>query len=164
MTQELIAASTYFLRWNLERIERCLAELSEAEVWQRPSPQSNAVGIQLLHLEGNIRQWILSGLAGQPDIRQRAAEFDPLETIPKAEALARLRQTIEAATGAIEAATEASLKPERAVQAYVHDGVYIIMHVVEHLSYHTGQIVFWTKQLRDKDLNFYGSDDLNQTN
>ena len=165
MEQQFISASTHFLHWNLERIERCLAELTEEEVWHRPGERSNSVAIQLLHLTGNIRQWIMSGIAGQPDGRQRAAEFAPSSVRQrKAQLLAALKQTVAAAVAAIENSTAATLAVERPVQAYVHDGVFIVLHVVEHMSYHTGQIIFWTKQLRDKDLQFYVGDDLDRTN
>ena len=157
-------AAGHFLRWNLERITACLQELSEAEVWQRPNGSSNSVGNQLLHLSGNIRQWIHSGIGQLPDRRQRDAEFAALSGPPKAELLAELSGVIHGAVTIIEQQAPSDLTPERPVQAYVHDGNYIMLHVVEHLSYHTGQIIFWTKLLRDKDLYLYGSEDLNQTN
>ena len=157
-------AAVYFLRWNLERITVCLGELAEREVWQRPNDNSNSVGNQLLHLCGNIRQWMHNGIGGLPDVRQRDSEFTATGGFTKQQLLAELGEVIGTAAAIIEQQDAASLHPERPVQAYVHDGNFIILHVVEHLSYHTGQIIFWTKLLRDKDLNLYGNDDLSQTN
>ena len=157
-------AAVHFLRWNLERITVCLDELTEREVWQRPNDHSNSVGNQLLHLCGNMRQWIHNGIGQLPDVRQRDSEFTATGGLTKQQLLTELRETISTAVAIIEQQDAASLRPERPVQAYVHDGNFIILHVVEHLSYHTGQIIFWTKLLRDKDLNLYGGDNLNQTN
>ena len=50
------------------------------------------------------------------------------------------------------------------VQGFQLSGIGIVVHVVEHYSYHTGQISFWTKQLKNKDLRFYAGLDLNVQN
>ena len=157
-------SAVHFLRWNLERITVCLDEITDREVWQRPNVNSNSVGNQLLHLSGNIRQWIHNGIGQLPDVRHRDTEFAATGGSTKQQLLTELGEVIGTAVAIIEQQDAASLLPERPVQAYVHDGNFIILHVVEHLSYHTGQIIFWTKLLRNKDLNLYGKEDLNQTN
>lgn len=164
VSQQLLDSSIHFFRWNLERITTCLSELSEDEIWQRPNGSSNSVGNQLLHLSGNIRQWILNGLGGRADVRVRDEEFTTTSGYSKAQLLELLNETIQQSIDLLEGLREADLLPERPVQAYVHDGTFILVHVIEHLSYHTGQIIFWTKLLRDKDLRLYGTEDLNQTN
>jgi uncharacterized damage-inducible protein DinB len=158
-----LRAAAHFIAWNRERIERCLDELSEEEVWQRPNGNSNSVGNQILHLCGNIRQWVGSGLGGAPDDRHREAEFSTTAGVTKVQLMHRLAVEVDEALRTLESQTASSLVGERPVQAYVHDGALIVMHVVEHMSYHTGQIVFWTKLLRDKDLRFYAGDDLGAT-
>ena len=160
----LKSTATHFLSWNLERIARCLDELTEEQVWQRPNESSNSVGNQVLHLCGNIRQWILTGLGGQPDVRQRNDEFAASGGIRKAELLAQITEVVNSSIVVINEQTEAEIGMERNVQAYKHDGVFILMHVVEHLSYHTGQIIFWTKALKNIDLNLYAGVDLGSTN
>ncbi|MCP9237541.1 DinB family protein [Lewinella sp. JB7] len=162
--QSFLAAAVHFLQWNRDRIAICLQELTEEEVWLRPNEQSNSVGNQLLHLNGNIRQWILTGLGGKYDDRIRDAEFSATEGKSKEELYSALNATIAEAIGVVQTLDEATLTTVRPVQAFVHDGTFIVLHVVEHLSYHTGQIVFWTKQLRNKDLDLYGGVNLNQTN
>jgi uncharacterized damage-inducible protein DinB len=160
MVPELKFATTYFFDWNLERIARCLGELNDEQVWSRPNANSNSIGNQILHLSGNIRQWIISGLGGGADTRTREAEFAAEGGWTKQQLLEHLTQTIEEAKQVVRAQTEEQLLRERPVQAYVHDGVFIVMHVTEHLSYHTGQIIFWTKALQNLDLDFYGDVDL----
>ncbi len=163
MRSSLQSAACYFLDWNLERITRCLDQLSPEQLWQRPNGSSNSVGNQLLHLQGNLRQWVLTGLGGQPDVRERNAEFSATGGVSAEALLTALAEVIRQCKAVIENTTEAELVRERPVQAYTHDGVFIIMHVVEHLSYHTGQIIFWTKALQDIDLDLYGGTDLTQT-
>lgn len=152
----------YFFDWNLERIERCLEEIAEDQLWARPNANSNSIGNQLLHLEGNIRQWVIAGLSEQADVRVRDAEFATTRG-PSASALInQLSITIKEAKAIINDLSEEEMTRDRPVQAYVHDATFIVMHVVEHLSYHTGQIIFQTKALRDLDLDFYGNVDLNK--
>lgn len=159
----LQSSADYFFTWNLERIVRCMDELTEEQVWQRPNGSSNSVGNQVLHLCGNVSQWILTGLGGAPDGRQRDAEFAASGGVSKAELTQRLTTVITDARGVVNRLTEEEVTAERPVQAYVHNGVFIILHVTEHLSYHTGQIVFWTKAVKDIDLDFYGGVDLSRT-
>ncbi len=163
MLPSLQSSALHFLDWNLERIARCLDRLTPEQIWQRPNASSNSVGNQLLHLTGNIRQWILTGLGGQPDVRERDAEFAASGGVPAEVLLSELAEVIQASRDVIGALTEEELLRERPVQAYTHDGVFIVLHVVEHLSYHTGQIIFWTKALQDIDLDLYGDVDLTRT-
>lgn len=160
MLSSLQSSSLYFLDWNQKRIVRCLEELSEEQIWQRPNVNSLSVGNQVLHLEGNIRQWAVHGLGGLPDIRLRDQEFAAQGGVSRAELKARLEKVIEDAKLAVSDLTVENLTRERDVQVYRHDGIFILMHVIEHLSYHTGQIIFYTKAMLDVDLNFYGGDNL----
>ena len=158
----LLSAARHFLTWNLTRIERCVAVLGEDHLWTRPNDNSLSVGNQLLHLEGNIRQWLIAGLGGRPDRRTRATEFAAREGRSSPVLLDNLRATIAESLTVLDELTEADLLQERDVQAYRHDGIFILLHVTEHLSYHTGQIIFYTKAVLDIDLNFYGGDDLDK--
>jgi uncharacterized damage-inducible protein DinB len=159
----LKSTSTHFLNWNLERIGRCFDELTEDQVWQRPNSSSNSIGNQVLHLCGNISQWILTGLGDAPDLRQRDKEFVIAGGFNKEELSARLKEVITESVAVIAGLEEEDITRVRPVQAYYHDGVFILMHVVEHFSYHTGQIIFWTKALKDIDLDLYAGDALDST-
>lgn len=163
MLPQLKATTNHFFDWNLERIARCLGQLTEDQIWQRPNGNSLSIGNQLLHLNGNIRQWILTGLGGRPDSRTRDEEFAATGGTSKAELLQELTTTITAAKAVVKGLTEADIITERPVQAFTHDGMFILIHVTEHLSYHTGQIIFWTKALKDVDLDLYGGIDLGVT-
>lgn len=149
---------------NLKKITRCLTELDESEVWRRPNGSSNSVGNLLLHLSGNIRQYILAGIGGVPDTRTRDAEFSATEGLSKAELLQLLTDTVTQAMGVIGEITEPQLLNTKRVQVYDASGLGHVLHVVEHFSYHTGQITFWVKLLKNKDLGFYAGVNLSQTN
>ena len=162
--QEFTHQIARHMEMNTPRIEKCLAELTEAELWQRPNPGSNSVGNLLLHLCGNITQYVLSSLDGLPDRRVRDAEFTAEGGFDKAELLEKLRNTVSQATGIIRGAGQEEMLRERTVQGFEMTGIAIAIHVCEHYSYHTGQIAFWVKLLKDKDLGFYAGVNLNAKN
>lgn len=140
---------------------RALEDLPEEALWQRPNEASNSVGNILLHLRGNIRQYIHSGLGGQPDVRERDAEFAARGGYTKAQLWTMLEQTVREACDIIRQADDDNLLRVRRVQGFQLSGIGIVLHVVEHYSYHTGQIAFWVKYLRNTDLGFYAGFDLN---
>ena len=137
------------------QIKRCAALLSNEQIWYRPNDSSNAVGNLLLHLRGNITQWILSGIAGRPDDRNRQAEFDQRDPLPTKTLVDQLGQTIDEAVAVIKEMAAESLLREHAIQAYTVSGMSAVTHVVEHFAFHTGQIVTTTKWLLDVDLSLY---------
>ena len=154
--QTFIARARAYLSGDyLPKIERCLEKLSDEEVWWRANPESNSVGNLLLHLAGNSRQWIVSGVGGAPDARARQQEFDERSIVPRAELLTRLRETLSEVD-----ATLASLDPSRLLERRRIQGSDVlvleaILHVVEHFSMHTGQIILLTKMILGADLRFY---------
>ncbi len=91
----------HFAEDFLPKIERCLELLSDEQIWWRANPQSNSIGNLLLHLSGNVRQWIVSGIGGMIDARDRDAEFAARAIIPRDELLARLKQTLSEADNAL---------------------------------------------------------------
>jgi uncharacterized damage-inducible protein DinB len=161
---EFIAQSIFYMEENTPRIEKCLLQLSDSEVWKRPNSHSNSIGNLILHLSGNITQYIISSIGGKTDNRIRDEEFTAVEGYSKAALLHKLKATVTDAINVIRHMTQDELMREREVQGFRLTGTGIIIHVVEHYSYHTGQIAFWTKLLKDKDLGFYEDADLNRKN
>ena len=137
------------------RIEVCLGKLSDDQIWARGSGNENAIGNLVLHLTGNVRQWILSGLGNNPDHRDRGSEFDAHGGSTAAELLAALRDTVSEATRIISGLNTAQLTRMYEIQKYPVSGVEAVYHVVEHFAQHTGQIIFATKMLTGEDLGFY---------
>jgi len=151
-------------RENCLRIEKCLEFLDDEDVWTRRNDASNALGNLLLHLNGNIKQYILSGLGGEDDVRDRSSEFDARGGLTVNELFELLRETCEKALDIISKISEEELVQYRSVQGFKLSGFGIILQVVEHFSYHTGQIAWLTKARKNVDLGFYSGFDLNVKN
>lgn len=164
LAEEIKAAALYRMDESSRMIALALADISETEIWDRPNGVSNSIGNQMLHLCGNITQYAISSLGETVDIRDRDAEFAALNGLSKAELLAKLASTVSNAEEVIENCSMDNLVKLRTVQGFDLTGIGIIMHVVEHYSYHTGQIAFWVKQLKNKPLGFYEGIDLNEKN
>lgn len=148
---------------SLPRLEKCLSELSEEEVWHRPNPNSNSVGNLVLHLNGNMRQWILSGLAGEADIRQRSEEFKEQGPIPKNKLLKDLKATLNRVAESLDEVKPEDLLEPHEVQVFRESGLSILIHVIEHFSYHVGQITYYVKWLKNIDTKYYGDMDLEKS-
>ena len=158
---EFVSQAIHRIDENTHKLTTCLNELEESEIWKRPNQHSNSLGNIVLHLCGNIRQYAISSLGHIGDVRERDKEFSATSGYSKSELLKKLTDTVEEAKSIIRNISEDELLRERKVQGYSHSGIGIILHITEHYSYHTGQIIFWTKLLKDKDLGFYANIDLN---
>ncbi len=164
IAQEFIDQSIFRINENTPKIIKCIDDLSEEQIWVRPNKASNSIGNIILHLCGNIRQYIISALGGQTDIRERDKEFAVKYGYTKKELQIKLVTTLEEAINVIQNVDEIKLLKIFSVQGFNQSGIGIIIHVAEHYSDHTGQIIFWTKQLQGKDLGFYANFDLNKKN
>ena len=162
--KEFIDQSLYRISENTTKLTACFDELQETEIWKRPNENSNSVGNIILHLCGNIRQYAISSLGQIEDIREREKEFSADGGFSKSELIKKLITTVEEAKSIIQNISNNELFRKRQVQGYYYSGIGIIIHVTEHYSYHTGQIIFWTKLLKNKDLGFYTGIDLNVKN
>ena len=139
----------------LPKIERCLERLTDEQVWWRASERSNSVGNLLLHLEGNLRQWVVSGAGGAEDARARDREFAERQQLSRGTLLAGLRAAVAEADDALARLDPAALLETRRVQGLDVTLMAAVFHAVEHFSMHTGQIILLTKLLADEDLAFY---------
>jgi uncharacterized damage-inducible protein DinB len=162
--KEFIEQSIVKLDEYTSKIEQCLLGLEEEEIWLRPNENSNSIGNLILHLQGNITQYIISSLNQQEDRRERDNEFTTTEGYSKDDLIKMLSSLIAEVKIIIKKLTDKDLLKVRSVQGFQLSGLAIVLHVVEHYSYHTGQIVFWTKLLKNKDLGFYKDFDLDQKN
>jgi uncharacterized damage-inducible protein DinB len=138
-----------------QRIATCLGQLTLEQVWARGGENQNAIGNLVLHLAGNVRQWIIAGVGGRPDMRDRASEFQARGGQAPSELAALLRQTVEEARVVIGGISAASLPRPLTIQGYTVSEMEAVYHVVEHFSMHAGQILFATKMFTGADLGFY---------
>jgi len=172
-----LSASLMFLRHARFRlledyfvkIASAVDALDDEQVWRRPNESSNGVGNLLLHMSGNVRQWIISGVGGAEDARDRASEFAARGSAPKTELMELVKTTLDEADAVlarieaecVAANSDAPLQRECRPQAYEVTVFDAIFHVVEHFSYHTGQIIFAAKWLAEGQVSFYDDRRLN---
>ena len=145
---------------NIPRIKACLAELTSAEIWLKPNKNSNSVGNLVLHLCGNVTQWVGCGLGKLPDDRTRDWEFDEKGPLPTTDLIQKLDTLIVLLETVLSKITPEDLLQKHKVQIYVESGVSILTHVIEHFSFHTGQITYFVKWRKNIDTKYYGGDDL----
>jgi uncharacterized damage-inducible protein DinB len=154
-TKMFLASSQRLLaKQSLPRIVKCLQELSEEEIWWRPNSASNSAGNLVLHLCGNVRQWIISGLGRAEDRRERDREFAERGPIPRRALLTQLRRTVRDACRVLARLSDDSLSRKHEIQGYRVTGLDATFRVAEHFGYHTGQIIYITKLKRAHDLRF----------
>lgn len=140
---------------SFERIRICLNKLDEQQIWFRPNETSNSVGNLVLHLIGNARQWIVATLDYRPDVRQRAAEFAARGSHDRARLLAQLDELEQDLDPVLNQLTAIDLADQYSVQGFTEHGISILVHVIEHFSYHVGQITYITKMLTDSETGYY---------
>ena len=137
------------------RMRQCVESLTNDQIWWRPNDASNSVGNLLLHLNGNVRQWLVNSFSNQEDTRDRPAEFAERRIIPTATLVEMLDATIQDAADVLGRLTETDLLRTYEIQGYTVTGLHAVYQVVEHFGLHHGQILYITKQLRGEDLGFY---------
>ena len=146
---------------GVPRIKKCLSELTEKEIWQRPNENLASVGNLVLHLCGNVRQWIVAGLGGREDTRIRQTEFDEKGPIPSQKLIADLEAVMAEVEEVLQELQPEDLLAIRSVQGlFTESGISILVHVMEHFSYHVGQITWYTKQVKNIDVGYYAGLDL----
>lgn len=158
-TAFLAQSREYLTAHYLPKITAALEQLDEADLWWRPNPASNAVGNLLLHLAGNIRQWIVGGVGRMPTQRDRPAEFAAQGARSRPELLAQLTQAVLEVDAVLAGTDPARLHERRAIQGRECSVLEAIYHVVEHFAMHTGQILYIAKLRTGKDLEFYKMDE-----
>ena len=151
----LLTSRRRMLEEYFPRLQRCCEELSDQDVWWRADERGNSVGNLVLHLNGNIRQWIVCGLGGAQDSRDRQQEFDERRIISRSELLSKFEATLIEAGGVIDSFDENNLLEVRRIQQWDVTYLEAILHVVEHFAQHLGQIIYITKLRTGRDLKFY---------
>ena len=157
----LESSRTELLGPTWSRLRECVTPLTVEQVWWRPNDASNSIGNLLLHLNGNVRQWLIASFNRSEDLRDRPAEFAAESGLSAADLLDRLGATLEEAGQVIGRLTEDELLAPREIQGYRTRGLDAVYHVVVHFGLHFGQIVYITKTLLAKDLGFHK--ELNKT-
>ena len=155
LSELFLAANRKTLGLWHQRIQTCLDSLTPEQIWWRSGDNANAIGNLVLHLCGNVRQWIIAGAGGAPDLRERDAEFNQREVLPTAQLKERLASTVAEADQVLGRLTDAGLLELRHIQVYDLTVLQAVHDSVQHFALHAGQILYITKLLTGADLGFY---------
>ena len=143
------------------RLRKTVEPLSLEQIWWRPNEASNSIGNLVLHLNGNVWQWLVASFNRLEDKRNRPAEFSATGDLPATDLLARLGATMNEAAKVLARLTPEELVATWQIQGYTVSGLGAVYQVVEHFGLHYGQIVYVSKALEGRDLGFYS--DLSKT-
>jgi hypothetical protein len=143
------------------RMRKCVEPLTDEQVWWRPNSASNSIGNLILHLNGNVRQWMVASFNRLADERNRPAEFNETGSIPASALLDRLSGTMQETSNVLSRLTETDLLARYEIQGYNVSGLDAVYQVVEHFGLHYGQILYIAKSLTGVDLGLYR--ELNKT-
>jgi uncharacterized damage-inducible protein DinB len=162
LVEELVNNALYRMDESTRMIKKSLSHITEEQLWQKPNASLNSIGNLVLHICGNMTQYIISSLGETEDKRNRDAEFNVTDVHTVTMLLKKLDDTVNTAKRVIFDTSIEQFLQTRSVQGFSLSGVGVVLHAVEHYSYHTGQIAFWVKQLKNIDLGFYEGIDLNK--
>lgn len=155
IAENFVSYARHKLAEHHAQIVRAASLCTPEQVWHRSNGHCNSIGNLLLHLTGNVTQWIICGLGGTASQRNRPAEFAERGPLPLQPILDKLAQTIRDADAVLAVLPATALSARHSIQGYDVTGVEVVFHVVEHFAFHTGQVVHMTKALRDCDLSLY---------
>lgn len=156
VAETFLARSRYWLTKEYPiKIRKCVDALPRVAVWARPNQGSNSVGNLLVHLTGNVTEWILGGVGGRPIERNRAGEFAQKNGGEASELLANLEAVLKEADSVLAALSETDLERSLVIQDRETTILSAVYHVVEHFAMHTGQIIFLTKIYAPGKIHFY---------
>lgn len=134
----------------LGKIKHCLGQLSDEQVWWRAQLSLNSIGNLTLHLCGNLRQWVIAGLGGTADVRDRPSEFAERGPISKDELLRKLDTAVTEAKEVLLRLAPHQLLETRRIQGFDVTALAAIFDTVPHFRGHTQEIIYMTRlQLGD---------------
>ncbi len=152
---ELVRVARHELREGCERIGACLDKLTAEQIWHRDHAIENSVGNLVLHLAGNLRQWIVSGVGGAEDVRRRDWEFETRVPLSAAVLRRSLSAAVDASDAVLADLDAARFLETRRIQIFEVTVLHAVVHVLTHFAGHTGQIIWATKHVTGQDLGFY---------
>jgi uncharacterized damage-inducible protein DinB len=143
--EAFLAESRHTLAGSLKKIVHCLEQLEDDDLWWRQHESHNSIQNVVLHLRGNVRQWIVHGVGGEPDVRHRPSEFSDRQPLARADLLARLQETLAQADRALAGFPPERLLESRRIQGFETTVLAAVFEAVSHFVGHTHQIVYITR-------------------
>jgi uncharacterized damage-inducible protein DinB len=156
VAENFLARSRYWLTKEYPiKLRHCVEVLPRQAVWSRPDPSSNSIGNLLVHLTGNVTEWILGGVGGRTVNRYRAGEFSQADGADARKLLDNLEAVLREADSVLAGLTERELQRQLVIQDRATTVLAAVYHVVEHFAMHTGQIILMTKLYAPNKIHFY---------
>jgi hypothetical protein len=137
------------------RMRKAVEPLQDEQVWWRPNEASNSIGNLVLHLNGNVWQWLVASFNRLEDKRDRPAEFNAAGELSASDLLDRLGHTMDEAGKVLSRLTADDLLATYHIQGYTVSGLAAVYQVVEHFGLHYGQVLYAIKTQEGRDLGFY---------
>jgi hypothetical protein len=131
---------------GMHKIEHCVGQLNDQRLWWRPRPEMNSIANLMLHLSGNLRQWIVSGVGGAADIRNRPLEFSDRSNRTREELIAILKKTVMESDAALARVTPAHLLSHRRIQGFDKTAAAAIVQAIPHFRGHVQEIIHMTRE------------------
>jgi len=146
---EFLRQSSLRFARSFDRINHAIRQLTDQQIWHRPSKTSNSIGIILQHLSGNLNQWVCAGIGGEQYLRNRSAEFISESRSSKEHMLLAISQLANRIQEIIIRMPPASLLDSKRIQGFDENVLSAIYAAITHLELHAGQIVYIAKLLLD---------------
>ncbi len=129
------------------KIRHCLGQLTADQIGWRPHPDGNSIGNLILHICGNLRQWTVSGIGGEPDTRDRKSEFDCGNSFDADSLVTLVETTVSTAQTLISGLAGNQLVERRMIQGFDVTVLQAIHHTTTHFVGHTHQIIYITRMI-----------------
>ncbi|MGD9855427.1 MAG: DUF1572 family protein [Planctomycetaceae bacterium] len=155
VVRAFLDAAIHRLQASTAKIVHCVEQLDDEQLWWRPTPSQNSIGNLVLHLCGNLRQWIIAGVGGAPDVRDRPREFAERGPLPRMELRRRLHSCIGEAGDALASADCTTLLVPCRIQGFETTPLTAIMDSVTHFQGHTQEIISLTRQQLGESYRFH---------
>lgn len=151
---------TRIFKESIPRIIKCLNLIDSEQLWKTPNDQITSIGCSIQHVVGNARQWVLSGVLGEKESRIRSKEFVQNKELNQSDLIRVLDKLEKDLSLGLEKITEERIKRKVEIQGFSVTGFSALIHVIEHFSYHTGQITLLAKMYSGENTDYYGEFDL----
>jgi len=138
----------------MRKIEHCVGQLNDDQIWWRPRPEMNSIANLILHLSGNLRQWIVAGVGGSKDVRNRPLEFSDRSNRGKDEVISILKATVAEADKVLANVKPGELLSQRRIQGYDKTVIAAIIDTLAHFRGHVQEIIHITRQQLGEQYRF----------
>ena len=155
ISEEFSRLSVDLLDQSTVKINHCLGQLSDDQIWWRPQPSMNSIGNLLIHLAGNLKQWGVVPFTLADDHRDRESEFQSEVRREVDDLVQELESLVGAAKDQWQYLSASQLSKTINIQGFGVSRLQAISHASSHFVGHTHQIIQLTRLQLDNDYKFH---------